>query len=171
MVGIIFFRQHYKYGLQQGALMMIRLARSEDVPAIRNCARAAYQKYVALIGREPAPMVADFGEQVRSGRVHIFERSGDGVCAFIVFYPRGDHMHLENIAVRPDCHGQGLGRQLIAYCENAARSTGMGTVELYTNEKMTENLSFYPALGYKEISRRTEDGFHRVYFRKELSDG
>ena len=150
---------------------MIRLARPDDVPTIRDCARAAYQKYVALIGREPAPMIADFDEQVRFGQVHVFEGTGNEVCAFIVFYPRGNHMHLENVAVRPDCHGRGLGRQMIAFCEETARKSGLAAVELYTNEKMIENLSLYTALGYDEVSRRREDGFDRVYFRKDLAGG
>ena len=37
-----------------------------------------------------------------------------------------------------------------------------------TNEKMTENLTLYPRLGYCEVARRTEDGFNRVYFQKTL---
>jgi hypothetical protein len=37
---------------------------------------------------------------------------------------------------------------------------------LYTNEKMTDNLSIYRKLGYVEVARRTENGFNRVYFEK-----
>jgi hypothetical protein len=33
---------------------------------------------------------------------------------------------------------------------------------------MTDNLSLYPHLGYAEVDRRTEDGFNRVYFEKDL---
>jgi len=42
-------------------------------------------------------------------------------------------------------------------------------VHLYTNEKMTDNLSIYPRLGYVEVARRHEDGFDRVFFEKRLS--
>ena len=34
---------------------------------------------------------------------------------------------------------------------------------------MTENLDFYPRLGYLETHRISEDGFDRVYFEKDLS--
>ncbi len=37
-----------------------------------------------------------------------------------------------------------------------------------TNEKMSQNLSIYPHLGYVETGRRIEDGFNRVYFEKKL---
>ncbi len=33
---------------------------------------------------------------------------------------------------------------------------------------MHENLRFYPRLGYREVGRRLEDGFRRVYFSKQL---
>jgi hypothetical protein len=45
----------------------------------------------------------------------------------------------------------------------------MNAVHLYTNEKMTDNLSIYPKLGYVEVARRTENGFNRVYFEKSLT--
>jgi hypothetical protein len=41
-------------------------------------------------------------------------------------------------------------------------------VTLYTNERMTENLVFYPALGYVETGRGMQDGFARVFYRKPL---
>jgi hypothetical protein len=34
---------------------------------------------------------------------------------------------------------------------------------------MTENLDFYPRLGYLETQRVHEDGFDRVYFEKVLA--
>jgi hypothetical protein len=58
---------------------------------------------------------------------------------------------------------------LIGFCEEAAWRQGFGKVQLYTNEKMTENLSIYPKLGYVEIDRRTENGFNRVYFEKAVT--
>ena len=33
---------------------------------------------------------------------------------------------------------------------------------------MTENLSFYPRMGYAEVDRRHEDGFDRVFFEKPV---
>lgn len=55
------------------------------------------------------------------------------------------------------------------FCENAARQSGMNAVHLYTNEKMTDNLSTYPKLGYVKDAQRMEDGFKRIYFEKSLA--
>ncbi len=148
--------------------MTIHQAAPKDVAAIQACAAEAYEKYVERMGRKPAPMVADFAQQVRQKTVHVSVGRQGEIEGFIVFYPRADHVHLENVAVCPRRQRQGVGKKLIAYCENAARKMGLRAIELYTNEKMTENLTLYPRLGYEETGRRTEDGFNRVFFRKEI---
>ena len=144
----------------------IRLAGPDDLDAVRRIARAAYAVYVARIGREPAPMVADFAASIAAGQVSV---AGVPAVGFVVAYPRGDHWHLENVAVAPAAQGAGLGGALIAHAEALARAAGASAVELYTNVNMTENLSLYPRLGYTETGRATEDGFDRVFYRKELS--
>ena len=148
--------------------MIIRKAQRQDVQPITACARAAYSIYVDRIGRKPAPMVADFATQVGEGLVYVIGE-GRTIYGYVVFYPRKDHIHLENVAVWPEHTGKGLGGQLIAFVEDEARRNGFATVELYTNRKMFENLSMYPKLGYVELDRWTEDGFERVFFRKNVS--
>ena len=153
--------------LKKKTPMPIRPARSADLAAVAQCAADAYRKYVTRIGREPAPMVADFAAQIDAGILHVFDNA-DAVAGFIVFYPRGDRIHLENVAVAEHAQGRGIGRALIAFCEASARDGGFTAIELYTNVKMTENLALYPRLGYRETARRTEDGFDRVYFEKSI---
>ncbi|MCY4335221.1 MAG: GNAT family N-acetyltransferase [Litoreibacter sp.] len=147
--------------------MDIRPARASDLDAIRACAEAAYAPYVDRIGRKPAPMIADFGAYISAGQVHVAV-SETGVLGYIIFFMREDAMFLENVAVLPEAHGRGVGRALIAFCEAEARSAGAQRVALYTNAKMVENLALYPRLGYRELDRRCEDGFDRVFFEKQL---
>ena len=80
-------------------------------------------------------------------------------------------MHLENVGVLPRFNGRGYGRRLIEHVEQAAIRNGLDAVELYTNEKMVENISMYPKLGYTEVDRRIDKGFSRVFFRKTLNRG
>ncbi len=148
--------------------MMIRPAQQEDLAAVVACAEAAYAKYVERIGRKPAPMVADFAAQIDQGLVFVASDHDQAMLGYVVCYGRGDHLHLENVAVHPQAQGRGVGRALIAFAEGKARSEGLVAVELYTNAKMSENLALYPALGYHETGRRHEAGFDRVFFRKEL---
>lgn len=147
---------------------MITPATLADEPAIRACAEAAYAHYVPRIGRKPAPMLADYAAQIRDGMVHVAKSDHGTLLGFAVFYPQGDGMHLENVAVMPATMGRGIGKALIAFCEERARQMGLATVVLYTNEKMTENIAIYARLGYTVTARRTEDGFNRVYFQKDM---
>ncbi len=129
---------------------------------------SAYARYVERIGRLPAPMTADYAGLIEAGLVHVAD-AGAGVEGLIVLVPAVDHVLVENVAVAPEHQGRGLGRALMAFAERRAREAGVRELRLYTNERMTENLGFYPALGYEETDRRVEDGFSRVYFRKRLA--
>ena len=147
---------------------MIRQATLHDLAAIKKTATIAYEKYVPRMGKKPAPMVADFESKIKAGKVYV--KCGEsGVKGFVVFYPRGDHVHLENLAVCPDAQGKGVGAELVRFVEDAAKHEGFNVIELYTNEKMTENFEFYRRLGYQKCGRWEEDGFNRVFYRKELS--
>jgi ribosomal protein S18 acetylase RimI-like enzyme len=148
---------------------MIRKAEAADEAEIRDCAEQAYARYVPLIGRKPAPMLADFAAQIAAGEVYVATDDLGIFQGFVVFRAEKDHVLLENVAVLPRAAGRGVGRDLIGFCENATRKRGLKAVHLYTNEKMTENLSIYPRLGYVEVARHTEDGFNRVYFEKSLA--
>lgn len=146
----------------------IKAAEARDYAAIRSCAIAAYEGYIDAIGRAPAPMTANYAALIANGDIHVAQDEKEKVIGFIVFMMDGDKMLLENIAVRPDAAGKGIGKALIFFCEETARQAGASTVSLYTNEKMTGNLLLYPHLGYHETGRRKEDGFCRVFFEKHL---
>ncbi|EJN34721.1 acetyltransferase [Pseudomonas sp. GM78] len=147
---------------------LIRQAIPDDEVAVRACAEQAYAQYVGVIGRKPAPMLADFRAQIAAGLVYISTGEQDELRGFIVFFPVDQHMFLENVAVSAAGRGKGIGKALVQFCEAQALRLGLGSVHLYTNVKMTDNLSIYPRLGYVEVQRRSEDGFDRVYFEKRL---
>lgn len=144
-----------------------RPARTEDVPALRELARRAYAGYVPRIGREPAPMAADYVAAVAEEDVWVAE-VGDRIAGLLVLVPRDDHLLLENVAVDPSFQGTGVGAGLLELAESRARSLGLGAIRLYTNEAMTENLTYYPRRGYVETHRAAQDGFNRVFFSKSL---
>lgn len=155
-------------GLAMPLVISIRAAEAKDLAAVKLCAEEAYQQYVAAIGRKPAPMIADFGSLIAAGRVYVAVDETANLAGFIVFYAQGAHVLLENVAVRKNATGRGIGKRLIGFCEQEAARKGAVSVRLYTNEKMVENLRIYPHLGYLETGRRCEDGFDRVYFEKRL---
>lgn len=147
---------------------ILRPAAPADREAVERLVEAAYGGYVERIGRRPAPMDADYVVLIAAGRVTVAERDGE-VAGVLVLVPMEDHLLVENIAVDPTAQHTGLGRRLMTHAEDEARALGLSELRLYTNERMVENIAWYPRLGYRETERRAESGFARVFFRKRLS--
>jgi ribosomal protein S18 acetylase RimI-like enzyme len=154
---------------RQKSSSIIRRALANDAARIGSIARAAYSKYVSRIGREPAPMVADFTAQIAANHVVVIA-TAELVTGYMVAWPESDAYFLDNIAVDPTWQGEGLGRQLIDHAILQARQLRLPAIRLYTNVAMTENLSMYAHLGFIETHRAWEKGFHRVYLRLTLPE-
>lgn len=145
----------------------IRLANTADQPAVSECARRAYEKYIAAIGMPPGPMLADYGESIASGHLHVLVVAGQ-VSGFVACYARSDQWLLENVALLPAYQGKGLGRVLVDFAEDAGRKAGFSVIVLYTHQKMTANIRYYESIGYRETGKRSEHGYDRVYMEKPL---
>lgn len=145
----------------------IRSAVLVDIPAIKDCAAAAYEMYVDRIGREPAPMQANFARQLKTHTIDVYSHNGV-VAGYVVYQVQEQKMMLENVAVHPTFAGNRFGNELVNHVEQVAADLNIPSVFLYTNAAMTENLVMYPKLGYKETHRMEEDGFNRVYFEKSV---
>jgi N-acetylglutamate synthase-like GNAT family acetyltransferase len=146
---------------------LIRPANAGDVDRVHEVVRDAYAVYVPRIGREPAPMGADYASLVREGVVNVAVAEG-AIVGVLVLRQQSDSLLLENVAVAPAEQGRGVGRALLAFTEHRARELALAKITLYTNARMTENLSFYRRLGYVEVDRRREQGFDRVFFEKAV---
>lgn len=152
----------------------IRTALESDCAAISACANAAYIRYIDRIGKPPAPMVADYASQIAQNKVQVLER-GQQLIGFVVSFPvslaPAENIYfLENIAVDPAQQGTGMGKLLVDQVIDRAIHFNCSCIELYTNELMVENIAWYGKLGFKEVERKHEDGFNRVYFRLDLTD-
>ncbi|MET4783647.1 GNAT family N-acetyltransferase [Glaciihabitans sp. UYNi722] len=123
--------------------------------------------YVTRIGREPAPMGADYETLITTARVWLMERPHHPV-GLLVTRPMRHYLLIENIAVLPAEQGHGIGSQLLGRAELDATETGLGELRLYTNEAMTENLTYYSHHGFIETHRSSQDGYRRVFFRRRL---
>jgi GNAT superfamily N-acetyltransferase len=145
----------------------IRRARTDEADTIRALVRAAYAMYVPRIGREPSPMNDDYPKLISADKVWVIEDDGE-LAGVVVLEDTPDALQVENVAVRPESQGRGLGRALLSFADDEGRRRGYGAVILYTNVHMTENVERYPRLGYVEVGRGHEHGFDRVFFRKEL---
>ncbi|TPN80789.1 GNAT family N-acetyltransferase [Mesorhizobium sp. CU2] len=124
-----------------------RLATPADAAAIRDIVRAAYAKWVPVIGREPMPMRADYDKAVAE---HPFGLAidGDRIVGLIETVLADDHLWIENVCVAPDAQGRGIGRLLLERAEAKARQAGRHELRLLTNGAFEANVSLYARLGY-----------------------
>lgn len=145
---------------------LIRPAIPADAAACRAIARAAYAPYVPLMGRAPAPMLADYARHIARDTVFVLDTDG-APAGYSVILLDGDAYWLDNIAIAPGHQGHGLGRRLIGHSEAwLARRTDR--YRLYTNQTMTANARWYRALGFTEYWRGEVDGYARIHFEKRL---
>jgi GNAT superfamily N-acetyltransferase len=128
--------------------LVTRPAHPDEAAAIRALVRAAYARWVPVIGREPRPMTADYEAAVRDHRFDIVDAPDGTILALIETEVRNDCFWIENIAVEPAAQGQGLGPQLLAFADRLAREAGRTELRLLTNGKMIANIRLYLATGY-----------------------
>lgn len=137
---------------------------------MRALVRAAYAKWVPLIGREPKPMTADYDKAVREHLVFVVEAPGR-LDAAIELIPAPDHLLVENVAVAPTAQGRGLGTQLMDVAERIARDLGLKEMRLYTNAKFAENIALYERLGYAISERAAIPSGGEVVWMSKRLDG
>jgi predicted N-acetyltransferase YhbS len=148
-------------------MLSTRPAAAPDVAEIEAIVAAAFGIYRSRMDCDPAPMTADYPALVAAGQVWV-ALEDDQIVGLIVLAPAADHLYLDTVAVRPGSQGSGVGRRLLALAESEAARRGLPAVVLCTNAVMTENLAYYPRRGYRLTHRRRQDGFSRVFFRKDL---
>ena len=101
----------------------IRPALLEDAVAIRALTRAAYAKWVPLIGREPLPMQADYERAVAEHTIDLMIVNG-ALAGLIETMLEPDHLWIENVAVAPEQQGRGFGAPCLTMPSGAPFSLG-----------------------------------------------
>jgi GNAT superfamily N-acetyltransferase len=97
----------------------IRFARPVHSRAIRDCVRAAYAWYVERIGREPAPMSADYHDLIARGLVYLLQpQHSEEVYGVLVLRADAHMLWIENVAVHPEHQHRGYGRQLRSFASS-----------------------------------------------------
>ena len=148
----------------------IRRADAGDAEAVRSCIAAAFELYIARMGRLPGPMTIDVQAHIAERHVWLAERAGEVVGA-LVQYTTEAGFYIDTVAVDPRLQKSGVGKALLEFAEQEARRCGFDSLYLCTNAHMTENQVFYPRIGYVEIERKRDAGYDRIFYRKRLGAG
>ena len=146
----------------------IRRATEADVALVRSVTRSAYAKWVDLIGREPAPMAANYRLAIQKHMIDLLAQQ-DEVKGLIEMIPSGTHLLIENIAVLPKAQGFGIGHLLLDHSETVAHRLKLRELRLYTNQAFESNIRFYEKRGFNVFKTEViKDRGVAVHMRKQL---
>ncbi|SDA96213.1 GNAT family N-acetyltransferase [Mesorhizobium qingshengii] len=146
----------------------LRPAEPADAAAIRDIVRAAYAKWVPVIGREPLPMRADYDKAVAEHSFDLAIEEGRMV-GVIETMLADDHLWIENVCVAPLAQGRGIGRLLLEQAERRAAEASRSELRLLTNGAFESNVSLYKRHGYVIDREEPFMGGVTVYMSKKLA--
>lgn len=139
----------------------VRRMREGDLPAVRaievasfsnpwsdNTFRGEIQNTsisspMVVVRRSGEPTVAD-NPVVADGQV----------VAYIVYWQIRDDVQINNVAVRPDHRGLGLGEAMMRYAIAKVRAAGAGFVTLEVRQSNTAAVTLYKKLGFEILGTR-----------------
>ena len=145
----------------------LRRATSADAAALTALTRAAFQPWVAIMGREPLPMHTNYTIAIAQDQIDLLDLNGP--VALIHMVPKPDHLWVETIAVHPDHQGRGIGPQLLAHAAATAQTLNLPELRLLTNAALTTNLAFYAKQGFAQTAREPFRNGFVIHFHKPLS--
>jgi hypothetical protein len=125
--------------------LQLRRATAADATNIHALTRAAYAKWVPLIGREPIPMTADYDRAVVDHIIDLWEQNGE-LLALIEIVRGSDHLFREHCG-QARSTGKGAWQQALGSCREACPIPE-------SNAAFASNLSFYSRRGYQEYLKR-----------------
>lgn len=129
----------------------IRRAESRDAKPLSDCIDAAYAGYASVIADLP-PVSEGIAQTIENSRVWVAETE-EGIIGGIILAPYKDFLMLENVAVRPDSSGMGVGAALIRQAEVDCLELGLHQLRLSAHKDMPANVHLYEHLGWQETGR------------------
>lgn len=138
-----------------------REAMAADLPAILRLLAddplGKFREHAMESGEAPAHSRAAFEAIAADPRNQLLVLEVDGAvqgCLQLTFIPGltyggRERAQIEGVRVSNALRGQGLGKAMIAHAAGLARERGCALVQLTTDKRRPEALSFYLSLGFK----------------------
>ncbi|MBN1436505.1 MAG: N-acetyltransferase [Sedimentisphaerales bacterium] len=120
---------------------MIRNARLEDVPTLRNLISSHAERGLMLFRSQ-----ANLYESIRDFKVCELDGKVRGCCALAIVW--SDLAEIRSLAVAADYQGRGIGAELVQAALAEARSLGVARVFTLTLES-----GFFEKQGFAEVER------------------
>jgi GNAT superfamily N-acetyltransferase len=156
--------------------MLVRPARYEDVPQLMAVERSAAQ---AFVQRAELAWLAE-GE-ILDGEAHqafigagcswVAENAQGQILGFICACQEGQALHIEELSVRREAQGQGIGRRLLDEVAAVARRKNLRQLTLTTFADVPWNAPFYARYGFEAMAHDQLDTRLRGVLANERAHG
>jgi GNAT superfamily N-acetyltransferase len=146
---------------------VIRPARAEDLPALRDLEIAAGASFrelgMADVADDDPPTVADLAAYQEGGRAWVVADAADHPVAYLLVQVLDGSAHIDQVSVHPSLARQGLGRRLLDTVAAWAAQRGLSALTLTTFANVPWNAPYYERLGFRVLSAdQTTSGLRRV---------
>lgn len=162
----------------------IRKATVEDIPSIvEACVTSATEEetkgfaapeWVTYSDLEELRRVWETGNRLKDGSEVIVAEKAGKVVGFIVFGLERDCAYIDDIDITKYEQRKGIGRALVEYVEETARTNGYSCIKTDTTENAEgvpwKSYCFWIRMGFKDTGERlpTKWSFKTIPFAKEL---
>lgn len=134
---------------------MIRLARPDEVAALRDIERLAGELFrqVAMddVADHEPPSVSELLEYQEDGRCFV-STEGDVAVGYLLVDLVDGAAHVEQLSVLPACGRQGRGRGLLEHVASWAKARGLSALTLTTFRDVAWNGPWYERFGFRALS-------------------
>jgi|SRR5882724_2347900 len=134
----------------------IRSATSSDSPALRQIERDAGERFrdvgLADIADHDPPSEAALAQYEAGGRSWVAVDEAGAPVGYVLADEVDDNAHIEQVSVRPDHQGQGIGRALIDRVGAWAAAGGRSALTLSTFSDVPWNAPLYRHLGFRDLT-------------------
>ncbi len=147
------------------AIPDLRPFENGDAQAFRSLNEEWINKYFALEDADRIVLEDPDGQIIHQGGHIVMAFIGltpVGCCALIAI--GSERFELAKMAVSQAYRGKGIGRKLLMYTINLARSVGAKSLFLGSNAKLAEAIHLYESVGFRHIEGRqiTEYSYKRA---------
>lgn len=135
---------------------MIRPAREDDLPALRDIERAAGKVFadigMVMVAEDEPPSLEALREFQRNGRAWVHTDAGDHPVAYLIAELVDGSAHVEQVSVHPDFARQRIGNGLMEHLAAWARERGVTALTLTTFTEVEWNGPYYERCGFRRLS-------------------
>jgi ribosomal protein S18 acetylase RimI-like enzyme len=146
---------------------VIRLARSDELAALREVERAAGAPFrdvgMDAIADDDPPSLDELAAFQQDGRAWVATDDTDQPVGYIVVDVVDGAAHVEQVSVHPSHARQGLGRALLGTVVLWAEQQGLDAVTLTTFSDVPWNAPYYLRLGFRILAEaEVSEGLRRI---------